>query len=91
MTQRKILVGSLSNDLYRVASLSQRGAYKAAEKFLVESKRWSNDLSSIEVKEYIRKIIDDIQGETNDSYSLEKAEKFLMYSILLQNYSLHLK
>jgi hypothetical protein len=91
MTQTKLLIGSLSNDLYRVANLTQRGSYQAAERFFVESKRWITDLSNVKVKGYIRKIIDDLERENNNVLSLEKAEKFLMYSILLQNYSLHLK
>lgn len=44
--ETKLLVGSLSNDLFRVATLAQRG-------------------------------------------SLEAAERYLMYGVLLQNYTLH--
>ena len=84
-----MLIGSLSNDLMRVASLTQRGSDKAAERFLVEAKKWAEQLSKYKFKGYILKIIEDIQSET--ALSLEKAEKFLMYSILLQNYCLHIE
>jgi len=88
MTNKKMLIGSLSNDLMRVASLTQRGSDQAAERFFVEAKKWAKQLSKYKCKRYILKIILDIQSET--TLSLEKAEKFLMYGVLLQNYSLHL-
>lgn len=88
MTEKKLLIGSLSNDLLRVASLVQRGSNRAAEKFFQEAKKWAIQLSNYELKEYIVKIIEDIKSET--TLTMEKAEKLLMYSILLQNYSLKL-
>ena len=91
MTQTKLLIGSLSSDLYRIASLTQRGSYVAADKFLVEAKRWSDNLSGVKLKRYIRKIIDDVQKRDDYNHSLAQAEMYLMYSILLQNYALHLK
>jgi hypothetical protein len=90
MTNKKMLIGSLSNDLMRVANLQQRGSDKAAQRFFTEAKRWVSDLSQMKVKGYIKKIINDLDKETFEDSSIEKAEKFLMYSILLQNYSLHL-
>ncbi|HEX7017552.1 MAG TPA: hypothetical protein VF209_01435 [Patescibacteria group bacterium] len=89
MTEKKLLIGSLSNDLLRVATLTQRGSNQAAERFFLEAKKWAEELSNHELKEYIAKIVKDIQSET--SLTLESAEKFLMYSILLQNYSLQLE
>lgn len=35
MNDTKLLIGSLSNDLFRVASLRQRDSLVAAEKFLL--------------------------------------------------------
>lgn len=85
-----MLIGSLSNDLYRVSSLVQRGSIKAAARFLQESKRWSSELKNHDLKHYLRKIILDL--ENNDTHLDEaRAEKLLMYSILLQNYALHTK
>ncbi len=88
MTDKKMLIGSLSNDLMRVATLTQRGSNQAAQRFFIEAKKWAKELGKYKFKNYISKIIKDIQSET--TLSLEKAEKFLMYGILLQNYSLHL-
>lgn len=91
MTETKLLIGSLSNDLLRVANLIQRGSNTAAERFFVEAKRWAEQLQEKKIKTYIQKIVSDIHSETADILTIEKAEKFLMYSVLLQNYSLTIK
>jgi len=91
MTDIKMLIGSLSNDLYRVASLTGRGSQKAADRFWRESKRWTAELSRQPLKGYIKNIILDIDSDNDLSVSKEKAEKLLMYGVLLQNHSLHLK
>lgn len=91
MTKQKMLIGSLSNDLYRVASLTQSGSTKAASRFLIESKKWATELElhQQEFARYIKKIITDLNHNiaTND-ISEKEAEKLLMYSVLLQNYSI---
>ena len=89
MTKTKLLVGSLSNDLFRVASLTQRGSLKAAARFLQEAKRWSTQLTDEDVKPYIRKIAADVSNQSEENLDLAQAEKNLMYGVLLQNYSLH--
>ena len=87
----QLLIGSLSNDLYRVANLSHRRSIKAAERFFVESKRWSSSLENVPLKKHVRKIIEDLKSLSLDALtSPETAEKLLMYSVLLQNYSVHL-
>jgi len=92
MSNTKLLIGSLSNDLYRVACLTQRGSVKGAEKFWIQSGRWVKDLESAQVKPYIKKIILDIKFQLGvDTLPLESAERYLMYSILLQNYALRYK
>ena len=92
MTQTKLLIGSLSNDLYRVAGLMQRGSFKAAETFWRQSRRWIDDLKTAEVSDYIHKIITDLDNlGRKDKLNMAEAEKCLMYSILLQNYALHLE
>jgi len=88
MTKTKLLVGSFSNDLQRVASLSYRGSDKAAAKFFNEAKRWAAELKKQPVKDYIKDIAEEITSEPQlDS---QKAETYLMYSVLLQNYSLQI-
>jgi len=71
MTDKMLLIGSLSNDLLRVATLTQRGSIKAAERFLHEAKKWAKELSQYHLKEYLTQIIDDVLSVT--SLSLENA------------------
>lgn len=89
MTDTQLLVGSLSNDLFRVASLVQRGSTKAASRFLTEAKRWANELQSKDVDEYIAALAVDISRRDSTDLSLASAERYLMYGVLLQNYALH--
>ena len=91
MTNKKILIGSLSNDLYRIANLTGRGSHRAADRFWQESKRWALELSKQKLKGYVENIVSDLNSDKELSVSQEKAEKLLMYSVLLQNYSLHLE
>ncbi len=90
MNDTMMLAGSLSNDLFRVASLAQRGSNKAASRFLEEAQKWSSVLKKHEVPPYILKIVQDLSSRNKDDISLNSAEKYLMYGILLQNYALHL-
>ena len=90
MTDLQLLAGSLSNDLFRVASLRQRGSMKAALRFLKEAKRWSSPLQQQKTAEYIVKIAKDVSDKTPNDISLGEAEKYLMCGVLLQNYALHL-
>ncbi len=85
-----MLIGSLSNDLHRVASLMGRGSQKAANRFWHESKRWSLELSNQNLKSYIKDIIRDLNSDNDLDVSQDKAEKFLMYGTLLQNYSVNI-
>ncbi|MEP7166458.1 MAG: hypothetical protein ABI758_00590 [Candidatus Woesebacteria bacterium] len=87
MTDVQMLVGSLSNDLYRIASLKQRGSHTAANKFLIEAKRWSSRLELVAEKQYIKDIAKEVSKTSQ--VGLDEAETFLMYGTLLQNYALH--
>lgn len=84
-----MLIGSLSNDLMRVANLIHRGSHEGALRFLTEAKRWTKQVSEMEVPDYIKDIANKVQKSTKDDLSLEDAEHYLMQSILLQNYTLH--
>jgi hypothetical protein len=90
MNDVTLLVGSLSNDLFRVAQLTQRGSIVGAKRFLLEAKRWAGPLSSEPVARYIARIATEISCDLAEEISMEKAERYLMYGILLQNYSLHM-
>jgi len=89
MTDTIMLIGSLSNDLFRTASLTQRGSTQAAWRFFKEAKRWAKPLQKADVPNYILKISQNIIKDTSKHLSLKKAERHLMYAILLQNYALH--
>lgn len=91
MTETKLLIGSLSNDLLRVATMIH-GKSPTAEVFFREIFRWVHALDKASVKPYIQAILSDLQShEDNLQYTEELAETYLTYSILLQNYSLHMK
>ena len=90
MNGTKLLIGSLSNDLYRAACMIQRGSLAGAKRFVDESQRWIKDLQNVKVKPYIRNIVTDLKAN-HKQLDMALAEKYLMYSILLQNYTLHLK
>lgn len=89
MTNIKLLTGSLSNDLFRVANLKQRGADKAAQRFLIETKRWAEPLSTQSDKEYIKEIARKVLAADTINISISDAERYLMFGILLQNHALH--
>lgn len=91
MTQARMLAGSLSNDLFRVASLAQRGSSTAASRFLSEAQRWSNKLQNCCETPYIKKIAQDISKREVTDIDEASAERYLMYGVLLQNYTLHTK
>ena len=90
MNKTKLLIGSLSNDLYRAACLIQRGSLKGAKIFLTEARRWVQELDKAKVKPYIGKIIADLEASPT-KLDMNHAERYIMYSTLLQNYALHLK
>lgn len=89
MTNTQLLVGSLSNDLFRVASLTQRGSNKAANRFLREAVRWAEPLQKLDVANYIVDIANEVCAKRDGDISIESAEKYLMYGVLLQNYALY--
>lgn len=91
MTETKMLIGSLSNDLSRVANMMYRKS-SSAEIFFHEMFRWIKALENTSVKPYIQTILRDLKShELHPKYTEERAETYLMYSILLQNYSLHME
>lgn len=91
MTETKVLIGSLSNDLSRVANMIYRKS-SGAEIFFREMFRWIKVIDTASVKPYIQEILKDLQSHEQDpKHTEERAETYLMYSVLLQNYSLHMK
>jgi hypothetical protein len=68
--------------------MAQRGSMTNALRFLKESSRWIKETSLL--PPYLKKIIKDIDPNAKE-IDLATAEKYLMYSTLLQNYTLHHK
>lgn len=89
MNDTQMLAGSLSNDLFRVASLTYRGSMRSSARFHEEARKWAKQLRAKSLPDYVKKITEDILQDPQDSLDLEVAEKYLMYGILLQNYALH--
>ena len=91
MKKTKLLLGSIASDLYRVAMFAHRKSHKAAARFLQEAHRWRKDVKDDSIKPYIRKLLGEL--DTYKSYQpdrLDIAEKYLMFSVILQNYTLHM-
>jgi hypothetical protein len=84
------LVGSLSNDLFRIANLVSRGSSDGARRFLVEAKRWAKPLKEHHIPDYIASITNDICDRDDQDISQESAETYLMFGVLLQNYALRM-
>ena len=62
---------------------------EVVDRFLKEAKRWAEPLQELKVAKYISDIAKDVSSIEDDDISMKTAEKYLMYGILLQNYSLH--
>ncbi len=91
MTETKMLIGSLSNDLARVAAMIY-GKSASAEIFFREMYRWINQLDVSTVKPYIQTILKNLKSHgQKPEYTQERAETYLMYSTILQNYILHME
>lgn len=88
MNNTKQLMGSLSNDLLRLSTFVHNGS-PSARRFMTEAKRWASQLADIELPQYLAMIVQDINDAPSTMPTLSQAEKYLMYSVLLQNYVLH--
>ncbi|MBI4080583.1 MAG: hypothetical protein HY430_02320 [Candidatus Levybacteria bacterium] len=84
----KQLLEALSQDLYRVAIGLHSGSTKMAERFSKEILDRKEELELETLKPYIRKIITNLPQTLSQQDSKKAAEDALVYSILLQNYSL---
>lgn len=90
MSDTHLLIGSLSNDLLRLATFTHNRS-PSARRFLTEAKRWAAPLQSADLPPHIEQIVRDISALPPTLPTLEQAERYLMYSVLLQNYALHNK
>lgn len=91
MNNQLLLIGSLSNDLLRVANSIERGSVRSAQNFWNQGQLWLKDLLQYQNKPYIQKLLLDLKNDNFSPTDKIKAEKYLMQSILLQNATLHFK
>ena len=88
MNDTNLLIGSLSNDLLRLATFIHNGS-PSARRFLTESVRWATPLTCADLPPHIKLIAKEISSLPSALPTTAQAERYLMYSVLLQNYALH--
>ena len=84
----RFILGSLALDLERVALGYYRGSEKMARIFSDEAIKRKEELQLLEVKPYIKKILDILESVLSQKDHKKIAEDALMYSILFQNAAL---
>ena len=86
--KNKELLAALSSDLKRIAMGIQRKSYKMADRFAKEAlaRKKETDISLLDP--YMQKILNNLDNVLQMKDSDKKAEYILMYSTLVQNYSL---
>lgn len=82
--ENKYILESLASDLKRVALGLHRGSNTMAKKFLKEALKRRNEVDLNKVSPYLKNILSKL-GENTDS------ESALMYSTIIQNYTLYKK
>lgn len=90
MTDKKIVLSSLSLDLRRVAQGYYRGSTKMADRFLDEAFKRRKEAESLQLELYLRILLDRMGVLKSEISHTDKAEFALMYSTLFQNASLSL-
>lgn len=88
MTNSQIALSSLSMDLKRVAIGYHRGSTQMADRFLEEALQRKNEVDTNDIKPYIKKLLDNLDGFRFEKDKGKLAEDALMYSTLFQNASL---
>ena len=82
------ILGSLALDLERVAMGYHRGYEKMAQIFSKEAIKRKEELEALEVKPYLRKILNKLDSVLSQKDPRDIAEDALMYSTLFQNAAL---
>lgn len=88
MNKTFISLSSISMDLERVAMGYHRGSVAMANRFLEEALTRRSEVNKNQVKPYIKKLMDALDGIKEEKDIQKKAEDALMYSILFQNSAL---
>lgn len=85
MDKNKTALSSLALDLKRVALGYHRGSHKTAERFFEEALKRRNEIDVLNIKPYLKKLLNDFEKIKFEREIERKAEDALMYSILFQN------
>lgn len=88
MHKNNLILSSMAMDLKRAAIGWHRGSDQMAERFFQEVTARKKEIDENYLKGYMKKIISDIEIKLQISDNQEKAERALMYSILIQNFVL---
>lgn len=84
----KIAIESLSMDLKRIAIGFHRGSDSMAIRFIEEALKRKAEVDTEKVKPYLKVLLDKMAKSFEHTDRQKIAEDALMYSTLLQNYSL---
>jgi hypothetical protein len=89
MTKQQILLGSLSQDLFRIANFIHTHSKRSANRFWQEQKRWLKELEKEKLAPYLLKIIHELKALDFDATSLAQGEKLLTYGVIIQSLACH--
>lgn len=85
--ENKIIIESLSMDLYRVAIGLHRNSHKMAQRFSDEARALCLEIKQSEIRPYFVKVLGKIQNILSGPFGNRTAEDILMYSIICKNYA----
>ena len=88
MNKNKLYLLSLSSDLTRITQSIQKGSFKNSQQFSYQAQKWLKKIDQTTLKPYMKKILKEIKKDLKQKNNLIKAEQALMYSTLVQNYSI---
>jgi hypothetical protein len=89
MSEQQILLGSLSQDLFRISNFIQTGSVKSAERFWRETKRWIEALEKENNPFYLKNILHKLSHLSLNPTSLEHGELILTYGVITQSVAVH--
>ncbi len=89
MNEQQVLLGSLSQDLFRIANFIQTGSEKSAQRFWQEAIRWVEDLKKNKKPAYLDRVLDRISEIELNPSSIEQGEEILTYGVITQSLAIH--
>jgi hypothetical protein len=87
--KNKQILEALASDLKRVTLGIQRNSTKMADRFGQEALKRKNETEILLLDPYMQKILINLEALIRSKNSIQKAEDILMYSTLIQNYSIY--